>query len=98
VIFASQVENLVYDLERRLVGRVLRDGLGVDQPGFAVLVVSGFPAVEARSPHAEVSAGLGHITDLLCMAQHLELAMNVAVFLGLRWSRKTGQGVKLIPI
>ena len=46
VIFAAQVKDLVDDLEWRLVGRVFRDGLGVDQPGFAALVVSGFPAVE----------------------------------------------------
>ena len=71
VIFAAQVKDLVDDLEWRLIGRVLRDGLGVDQPGFAALRVGCPPAIEARSPHAEVSAGPGHITDLLSMAQHL---------------------------
>lgn len=84
VIFATQVKDFVDDLGQRLVGRVLRNGLGVDQPGFAALVVSGLPAVEACTSHAKVSAGLGHMASLLGMAQHLELTLNVAVFLGHR--------------
>ena len=59
VVFAAQVKDLVDDLGRGLVGRVLGDRFGIDQPNFAVLVVSGFPAVETSPAHAEVSAGSG---------------------------------------
>ena len=38
MIFAAQVKDLLDDLGRGLVGRVLRNGLWVDQPGFAVLL------------------------------------------------------------
>ena len=39
MIFAAQVENLVDDLGWCLVGRVLRNRLGIDQSGFAALLV-----------------------------------------------------------
>jgi hypothetical protein len=47
VIFAAQIEDLVDDLGRDLVGRVLGNGLGVDQSRFTALLLSGFPAIEA---------------------------------------------------
>lgn len=64
---------------RCLVGRVFWNGLLVYQPGFAVLPERGFPAVVAGSAYAEVSACLAHITDLLSMPQHFELALIMAV-------------------
>jgi hypothetical protein len=66
VVFASQVKDLVDDLWRRLVSRIFRNRLFVDQPGFAALV------------------GFAYITDLLSIAQHLELALNISFFLGHR--------------
>lgn len=46
MIFAAQVEDFVNDLRRRLVGRVIRNGFFINQPGFAALLVGSFPAIE----------------------------------------------------
>ena len=37
MIFAAQVKDFVDDLRRGLIGRVLRNGLGVDQSGVTTL-------------------------------------------------------------
>ena len=47
MIFAAQVKDLLHDLGCRLVSRVLWNGLCIDQPGFAALLVGSSPAVEA---------------------------------------------------
>lgn len=47
MIFAAQVEDFLDDLGWRLVSRVLWNGLCIDQPGFAALLVGSSPAVEA---------------------------------------------------
>ena len=47
VIFALQVKDLLHDLGRCLIGSVLWNGLLVNQPGFAALIICAFPAIEA---------------------------------------------------
>ena len=47
MISAAQVKDLLHDLGWRLVSRVLWNGLCIDQPGFAALLVGSSPAVEA---------------------------------------------------
>lgn len=47
MVFAAQIQNFLHDFGRCLVGRILRDGLCIDQPSFAALVVGSPPTVEA---------------------------------------------------
>lgn len=49
-----------------------------------MLLVSGYPAVEARPSHAEVAACPGNMTDLLGVAQYHELALSLAFLIGHR--------------
>ena len=52
-----------------------------DQPSFVVLFAIGLPAVEVGTIYIEVSTGSGRITNLLCMSQYPEFALNIPAFL-----------------
>lgn len=60
MICTPQMQNLVDDLGWGLVGRILGDRFGVDEPGFAATLECAAPTVEAGSANAEIAARLCH--------------------------------------
>jgi hypothetical protein len=65
MILAAQIKNLFHDLGRRLVRRVLRDRLGIDQTSVALLTISFAPSIETGLSNPKVPACLAGVADLL---------------------------------
>ena len=70
MVLAPQMQNLLGHLGRCLVGRVFRDGFGIDQTSFTALLIGTLPSVEAGPPNAKIAASLGHMALPLCVLQH----------------------------
>ena len=80
MILPAQIQNLLNDLGRRLIGRVLWNLFGILQTGFAMLLIGITPSVEAGSPNPKIPACFTSIPDLLGVLEHFKLALDVSFF------------------
>ena len=80
VILAAQIQKLLHDLWRRLIGRVLWNRFGILQTRFAMLLIRIPPSIEAGSPNPKIPTGLAGIADLFGVLKHPQFALNVAFF------------------
>src|SRR5260221_8186444 len=65
VVGLPQMENLLGNFRRRLVGGLLRNRLGIDEDHLTSGSIGRLPAIEAGSPDAKIAARPGDLTGLL---------------------------------
>jgi len=80
VVFSAKIKDLLDDLRRCLICRVLRDRLGIGEPCFAVFSISFAPAIETGLADPEISARLAGVANLLRVLKHSQFALNLALF------------------
>src|SRR5260221_10105160 len=76
VVGLPQMENLLGNFRRRLVGGFLRNWLGIDEGRLTAGSIGRLPAVEAGSPDAKIAARPGDLTGLLRVTQDLQFPGN----------------------
>jgi len=94
------MQDLVGDLRRRPVDRILRNRLGVDEPRFSSFEEGAAPAIEAGSTNAEIAARLRDARGLFSVERQDEAregcSPSRALFFS-EWQARSDQVDRLAP-
>lgn len=84
MILTVQVQNLLDYLGRYLIGRVLRDWLGINQDSLTILLIGIPPSIKAGPANSKLPESRACISDLFSMFEHSNLSLYIAFFVRIK--------------